>query len=137
MYIFLLVALADAALTRYAVSFEDALYVDRLRNATFCAVMNQTLQGSIQCDSLQFYQYDTIRMSVAQFLFDTSVDIYNDGNVTAQLNLALHNAGFFTLDQSVVLQISGIYRPIALFVATQVAFGLAMIILGSPPPQPH
>ena len=129
----LLFARADAVLTRYAVSFEDTLYVDRLKNATFCAVVNDTLQGTIQCDSFQAFQIDRVLMSVVQFNMDTPVDVYNDGNVTEQLNLALHNAGFFTLDESLVLQITDIYRPFALFITTQVVFSICMIILGAFP----
>jgi hypothetical protein len=118
--LWLLLALAGVArAVYYQVEFRDALWVDRLNNATFCVAMNATLGGVTDCASFWPLQQSSILMSAVQInVYNASVDVYAPGNTLASmLTTLLQNGGFFTLSQSSVTQITLIERPTVLAVS--------------------
>lgn len=55
-----MILFADAR--RLQVEFVDTLWIDRLKNATFCDVMNRTLNGTTLCGSINASYQNNVLM---------------------------------------------------------------------------
>jgi len=94
---------------QYQVEFEDATQDDAaVRNATFCAVIEQLLQGT--CTQLIPKPQGNLLLAAIRFTSNSTRNVYANDGLTEQLNAALHAQGFFSESVSTVLEIALVNR---------------------------
>ncbi len=118
--------------------FSNTLLSDAYdHQSIFCSVLSAQLEAPVYCDSLIFKPQTVLLIAAIQFSTNgTTVNLYANNNLTAEINLALHNAGFFSEAVSALTLITNINHNLGYLLGWTAAAGSFCALSGQSPPDP-